>query len=409
MADTSDAYLCRTCGGKFQPIAEDSSKEATRSISRMLCHDCLHKPITARLVGATKPVVHAQAAMHALGEMLMSHLGRSTFTYSPLNITQTLSALCMMASPSAAAAIKSVVPMADSTVYSQDVKDFGDCYGMNVFLAKGVNLCAEVSGVVMRFSAVFKDSIPTVEEANHLIEVSTRGMLKNVVPERSFDDPDLRMVLINTLFIDCKWATPMLFDVAETRTDKFRNMDGSAAQCQMMTARNKSVLCYWNSKTVGVVLPIQSDPRHKLAVALIQNLGSPLPNSNVDTLQFHAVLNGCNACRVNLQVPKFTSKPILIDLVKHMPKMACADIFNGARHPFPCLGHDVCVNMWLHAATFEISESGVKGAAASVVSCNLCCERPQATPMIRFDGPFMTAVYDMDTGDQLLTTHVDNL
>lgn len=446
--------MCRLCGGSMlHRMAEKDVDADTRrkkivkmAPHRLICEECCYNmwknhgssASIKKFFGATKEILHAQASLHQIGDLMVAEGGDKTrnFCFSPINLTQTLSLLNDFGGPEVRKEIGSLVPWAGTYEYARDLADYPDRYATFLFSKENLDE-AVVNPVIKKFTTTWQRAhFPSVSEANALIAERTHGEIKNIIPQNAFDSADLMAVIVSTLYFNCKWFSP-IFKEQETKPTTFYNADSTMCQCKMMHAK-ASLPFYDEDDLVGVVIPLKTDIPNPnkgngefdrsqfdntiqhLSAVFIQDRSKFNKDKNdltslssVSLDKFYKVVREASPGddgEINFYLPRFEVKPNTHNMIGPLKKANCGAMFGAnCKNPLPTLcSGGAFVSMFIHAAMLRIDENGAVGAAASVVLASRCFRR-RGPPTIRFDRPFFACIYDTDTGDQLISARVNNL
>ena len=251
-------------------------------------------------------------------------------------------------------------------------------------------------------------------QVNAWVEEQTRERIRDLLPEGSVN-ADTRMILVNAIYFLASWQDA--FEEEQTRDQPFTTGAGATVEVPMMH-RTEHMPAHVGEDTIAVSLPYVGRDVSLLAL-MPSDAGADFDAwlGGLDRVAFDAVVEGLERKRVALDVPKFTggSSFRLSDLLQDMGMPLAfsrteADFrrMNGVGPGV--LGRSLYIDEVFHKTFIDLDEAGTEAAAATaVVMMRLTAIMPEDDPLeIRFDRPFVYAIYDHPTETILFLGRVLN-
>ncbi len=241
-------------------------------------------------------------------------------------------------------------------------------------------------------------------QINAWVEEQTRDRIRDLLPDGSLDE-DTRLVLVNAIYFLASWHEA--FEEAETRKAPFTRPDGSPTEVDMMH-RTGRLQAHVGEETVAVAIPYLGGDTVLLAMMPADPQADFLAwERSLDRAAFDAALVRMESEQVALDFPKFRTEGgfRLSDLLKAMgmeeafdPPQANFERMTGV--PPGIIGRSLYIDEVFHKTFIDLDEAGTEAAAATaVVMMRLTAVQPEPEPIsIRFDRPFVYAIYDQPTG-----------
>lgn len=238
---------------------------------------------------------------------------------------------------------------------------------------------------------------------NAWVEAQTRERIRDLLPEGSVN-VDTRLILVNAIYFLASWQDA--FEPELTREQPFTTGSGAVVDVPMMH-RTATLAAHVDEDTIAVSLPYLGR-----AVSLLALMpATPEADfqawlSELDRSHFDAVVQGLAGTRVALAFPKFTggSGFRLADLLKNMGMPLAfsrteADFRRMSGVGPGVLGRSLYIDEVFHQTFIDLDEAGTEAAAATaVVMMRLTAMPVEEEPLeIRFDRPFVYAIYDHPT------------
>ena len=251
-------------------------------------------------------------------------------------------------------------------------------------------------------------------QVNAWVEEQTRDRIQDLLPDGSVDE-DTRMILVNAIYFLASWQDA--FDEDKTRDQPFTTGTGARVEVPMMH-RTEHMPAHVGEDTIAVSLPYVGRDVSLLAL-MPADAEADFDGwrGGLDRGAFDAVVAGLERKRVALDFPKFTggSSFRLSDLLKDMGMPLAfsrteADFrrMNGVGPGV--LGQSLYIDEVFHQTFIDLDEAGTEAAAATaVVMMRLTALPVEDEPLaIRFDRPFVYAIYDHPTETILFLGRVLN-
>ncbi len=251
-------------------------------------------------------------------------------------------------------------------------------------------------------------------QVNEWVEEQTRDRIQDLLPEGSVDQ-ETRMILVNAIYFLASWQDA--FEEEKTRDQSFTTGAGTTVEVTMMH-RTGHMPAHVGEGTIAVSLPYVGRDVSLLAL-MPADAESDFDAwlAGMDQGAFDAVVAGLERKRVALDFPKFTggSSFRLSELLQHMGMPLAfsrteADFrrMNGVGPGV--IGQSLYIDEVFHKTFIDLDEAGTEAAAATaVVMMRLTAITPEDDPLeIRFDRPFVYAIYDHPTETILFLGRVLN-
>ena len=240
-------------------------------------------------------------------------------------------------------------------------------------------------------------------KVNEWVEEQTRKRIRDLMPDGSVNE-DTRMILVNAIYFLASWQDA--FEEEKTRDQPFTTGAGTTVEVPMMH-RTEHMPAHVGEDTIAVSLPYVGRDVSLLAL-MPADAGADFDAwlGGLDRGAFDAVAAGLERKRVALDFPKLTggSSFRLSDLLQDMGMPLAfsrteADFrrMNGVGPGV--LGQSLYIDEVFHKTFIDLDEAGTEAAAATaVVMMRLTAITPDDDPLeIRFDRPFVYAIYDHPT------------
>ena len=243
-------------------------------------------------------------------------------------------------------------------------------------------------------------STETVSDINNWVYNNTRNMIRNILDRLTDDD---RMVLINTIAFEGKWAVPF-----ESVTDEtFTNAEGAAENASMLKELGScnyfslnGAKCFERRYKGGEIsfvgiLP----PEGTTADAFVRGMSGS---------DFRSAWKKRKMEHVDLTMPEF-KYDYGTELQDVLKDMGMEEAFSAAAD-FSAMGEpSVMVDRVIHKTHIELDRNGTKAAAATAVVAKESSAYMESPIEIRMDRPFVYALVDNETGIPLFIGSVKTL
>lgn len=235
----------------------------------------------------------------------------------------------------------------------------------------------------------------TVDEINNWVNKQTDGMIPKLLNQVS---PTEFMHLINAIAFKGDWEEGFVEDETE-KGFKFNNIDGTTSEVDMMHCEldsyihNDDLLGFTKNFKGGkykfFALQSNTDLTSKEIMEKIKKDGS-----SISDIIYQNTVNA----PAYIGLPKF-SVDFDIKLNEALNNMGIYKSFlPDAEFTNICDGRNPFINEVIHKTHFEISETGVKAAAASSISMELAAAPMVPVPItINMDKPFIYGILDEES------------
>ena len=246
------------------------------------------------------------------------------------------------------------------------------------------------------FKAPFDDT--TVEDVNSWCDENTHHMIPSVLDKLS---PDAVMLLANALTFEDVWETQ--YEDYRVLDGTFTAANGESRDAKMMHSDEYCYLC--DDQATGFIKGYR-DPRYSFAAVL--------PNEDISLDDYIASLDGEKLagllekrqhCDVNAAMPKFSfdygtelSKVLkALEMPTAFGEGEISPDFTGLNEA-PVEG-DTKIGRVIHKTHIDVSESGTKAAAVTVVEMLTegVIEEPPQPKYVTLDRPFLFMILDNQT------------
>ncbi|OUM59397.1 Non-catalytic module family DOC2 [Piromyces sp. E2] len=267
-------------------------------------------------------------------------------------------------------------------------------------------------------SEVVKDSFTSAAIANKWIEEKTFGIIKNMLSDEIFEDPETAMLLINALAIQIEWDSAFSCDDTSGRT--FYISDGRTMTATTMSKKicSSSVSYFIGADVTAVTMDLKQYGDKQLEfMAIMPNkidLDSFVKNvtkEQIDIIDQRLNLSSLTENGVRVRIPKFKFSYDL-PLKSDLKAMGVNTIFNEYMADLSKIADPsqlrkrLYVSDALHKADIEITEKGVKAAAVTAVIIKTTkglVSNPTYPIEVNIDRSFMFIIRDKNTKDVWFT------
>lgn len=243
----------------------------------------------------------------------------------------------------------------------------------------------------------FSENLPaSVGKVNSWIEEKTNGLICDMLDEI---DPATALLLINTIYMDAKWAVP--FEKEATYKEDFTSASGEKVSVDMMHRIGRMSTIDADGLE-GIVLPYDDGRLQFVALMPTEGTTSELISTLVGERSIGALATTAKTERVRLTLPKLELSSA-ISLKQPLIAMGMGEAFgDSADFSGLCEGDTgFCISEVLQNARLRLDEEGTEAAAATVVSVKTTSIIHEAPPReMAFDKPFVWAVVDTGSSDE---------
>ena len=346
---------------------------------------------------------------HSIAKALSGECRDKNLVYSPLNIYMALSVLTELTAGETKEQILKALSVNDIKTLRTRVKALWDANYQNMPFVKS----SMANSIWLRDDITYHDNVLKTlasnyhassyigemgsGEVNHALQEwtdqNTGGLLSEYAKTMNLD-PDIVLALVSTLYLKATWGNP--FEEEETTPEVFHGLKGDTEVQMMHSTEDTGIFVGKHFKAICKHL------EHSGAVYLF------LPEEGVNATdllcdpEVLAVSRRSEGQRygnvmVNLSVPRFKTTTEC-DLLKTMGDLGITDVTDSNCADFSPLTSaykSIWLNSAKHAATVEINEEGVTGAAYTE---NALCGAIPPEDEIDFvlDRPFCFTVVSSD-------------
>jgi len=255
---------------------------------------------------------------------------------------------------------------------------------------------------------IIEDSFESAQNVNQWIEDKTSGIIKNVLSDDVVSDPDIGMLIINTLAIDMEWVVQ--FRKEDTSGQPFYKDDGeeitaTTLSCDGISSVNFSY--YLGDDITVLTMDLKKYDEVQLEFMTImpkENLTAYIENiskEQIDQIDKNLKLA---TDKIHIEIPKFKFDYDL-KLKNDLIELGIEDAFDEIKADFSKmvdlekLGGNIYVSDALHKTNIEFTEKGVKAAAVTVMLTAGSLGFPGNVKSIDIiiDKPFMFIIRDKNT------------
>lgn len=362
------------------------------------------------------------------------HKDNENLFISPFSIYMALSMLANGASGNTYTELVSTLGIADMTQWNSHIKDYiagsmDDKVKLNIadslWLNKKLISAADIDNnfiVPLRDnynSEVMKDidfaATDTLQRVNSWIEDKTDGMIKNMLNELK---PEIMSLLINTLYFEGEWASK--FKEYNTSDDTFHGSSGDNT-VKMMKQYNTRYNYFADDRFMGIELNYGNQNAYAMDILLSADktvstteLWKSLTDEQKNDVL--ASFDDAKSTIINeIRLPKFTMEYSTDNMKGELRNMGIKDVFDELRADLTKIGRGpegpLFVSDVLHKTRLEISETGTKAAAATVILVEAASAMMPPKDKIDFivDRPFVFTIRDKISGMILFIGEVNNL
>ncbi len=225
----------------------------------------------------------------------------------------------------------------------------------------------------------------SVDRINSWVEKKTEGLIPRLLDDIQ---ADAAMILINTLYMDAKWAVP--FEANNTREGDFHTADQKTVRVDYMNSERHLGLID-TDKFEGVVLPY-SDGRLMFTAVKVKD-GADASLGDADPA---ALAAGSVNTLVRLSLPKFEAETSY-----SMKDLLSAIGMEGIFAPsadFSGIADGIAVSDVIQNVKIKVDEAGTEAAAATAVILKYTGVFMPQGREVTFDSPFAWAITDGQTG-----------
>ena len=259
-----------------------------------------------------------------------------------------------------------------------------------------------------KYNAEIKyDSFENASNINSWIENKTFGMIKNMVPDSTAQNPNTKMLLVNALAINMSWKNNFSNN---TKPQNFNYSDGTTSKVSTMTEQTSSddVSYYKNDSITSFSKDLQEYNNTKLQFIAI------MPNSDLENYTKKITVNDINTIvsnstpaskasnGVEISIPKFSMDCDYKGLNEDLLALGIINAFSQSADFSEISDSDITLNDVIHTSKIVFEESGIKAAASTVIGLKSTAPSPtnnNNAEQIKIDKPFLFLIRDKDSGE----------
>ncbi len=228
---------------------------------------------------------------------------------------------------------------------------------------------------------------------NHFVAEKTHGRIPELLSRGSLDDPLLRMVAVDTIYLKAKWEKP--FDAADTAVGTFRASSGAIRTPFMHATRDVEILdapeCAalrlpYGGRSVEMLVILPS-PSNTLA-GVEARLGGPF-------LDLLAMSPWRGTAFIALPKFEFDSTH---DLGPVLSSMGMAAAFSASDADFSGIAPQLYLSKAIQKANVTVDEEGTEAAAATAAFARASCAPMQPPRAFVADRPFLFLIRETRSG-----------
>lgn len=250
-----------------------------------------------------------------------------------------------------------------------------------------------------------------VNTINDWVNTNTDGMIPQIINDL---DSDTIMCLVNALAFECDWAEQYIKTpyYSALSNDSFTNDGGLVTNVTYMKSEEYSYI--GDDKTDGMVKNF--DDYHYAFAALVPKSGVNL-GEYVDSLtgeKLGQILNGARGKKLEVYLPKYKIE-YSEELSDNLKAIGMTDAFDPGKADFSKMltANDLqpYIGQVVHKTAIEVSETGVKAAAATIVepAPGAAPGEPVKPQVIKFNKPFLYMIIDRSANTPIFIGTVDYL
>lgn len=260
---------------------------------------------------------------------------------------------------------------------------------------------------------VIYDSFKDATTVNDWIANKTFNLIKNMLKDEYFNDPNLELILVNALAIDMEWQEG--FDKESTTSRPFIKENGEEVGAAMMNTLTKNSKYYQDSDFNVVSIPLKEYNGKKLEFVAVMprkdNLQGFVTSDNFEE-QLNELLNKMHNVdkeKLSISIPRFDFEYDL-KLSEDLKTLGIVSAFNPDDADFSNISNTgLYVEDALHRANIKFSEEGIKASAATVILMrDEAAIEEDEVKYLTYDRPFLFLIKDSDTNEIWFTGTVYN-
>ena len=235
------------------------------------------------------------------------------------------------------------------------------------------------------------ESVPFDDETKSRINAwvceKTNGMIPEIVDHLS---PFSRMVLVNALAFEAKWADP--YEEYSIHPHIFTGLQGETKEITGMFSSEK--VSFFAQDAKGFVKPYAGGAYSFIAILPDEDLDFSEYLQNLTGEKLLSYLSCFERTEVDTMIPKFMLDYAVL-LNSTLKRLGIMAAFSDAADFNKISNTPLKIGEVLHKTHIEVDESGTKAAAATAVFMRtLEAAEPEPTPTVYLDRPFIYMITD---------------
>ncbi|KAH7840419.1 hypothetical protein Vadar_016568 [Vaccinium darrowii] len=256
-------------------------------------------------------------------------------------------------------------------------------------------------------------AVEVTNEVNQWVEKETNGLIKEVLPSDSVDE-STALIFANAIYFKGEWTEK--FDMAKTKDQEFRLLNGSSVQVPFMTSEKDQFVRAYHSFKVLRLPYKQVEDQHRFSMYFFlpnekDGLSALMKKASSESgfldghMPYQAVEVG------EFWIPKFKisfcfeASKVLKGLGLVLPFCGDCEGLTEMVDSTP-VGQNLYISSIHHRAFIEVNEEGTEAAAASACNLHLTCYVPKIDFVA--DHPFLFVIREDNTGMVLFIGQVLN-
>lgn len=225
---------------------------------------------------------------------------------------------------------------------------------------------------------------------NQWVEAQTKDRIRDLIPAGVLD-ADTRLVLVNCLYLNARWAQP--FDKDLTQPLPFTLADGKQVEVPTMHAQRK--LRYGQTKQAQFALLPFRGSELQFVVIVPRDGAKPSDVAAEFAADWPRLLETAASHEVQLYLPKFTFEAG-VELSKGLKSLGMRLAFDRDNADFSAMSADdrLFISAVLHKTFVKVDEFATEAAAATgvVMGITSVAPQPEEPVELRADRPFLFAI-----------------
>lgn len=255
--------------------------------------------------------------------------------------------------------------------------------------------------------AAYLPSTDAMKAVNDWVDGKTNGLIPELLTEPL--SAETAMILINTLYMKAKWASP--FSADDTRDREFTAESGRTAMVPFMHSNGQTAYLEGDNFR-GVVLPYRNGTAQFIALKP-EGVGARELLESLDGEAIAALAGQAAFRAVNLSLPKF-DVDFTMDMTETLPGLGLASAFDPSSADFSGMGTGaggapLYIGEVLQKTRIIVDEEGTEAAAATMIGMKEAAFYLEESIDLAFDQPFVYLIVDANFGAPLFMGLVTEL